>query len=47
MTARPFAPHKPPTEQLPPRRIRAVRVKNVLFDIQTNRANFNHGRLLL
>gem|GEM_PF-5160513 len=31
----------------PSARISAVRLKNGLGDIQTNRANFAHGRLLL
>jgi hypothetical protein len=33
-------------EQRPPARIRAVRMKNILRDIQTDYANFRHGRLL-
>jgi hypothetical protein len=33
-------------EQRSPARIRAVRMKNILGDIQTDYANFRHGRLL-
>jgi hypothetical protein len=35
-----------PAEQLPTTSIRAMRVERLLCDIQTNRANFFHGRLL-
>jgi hypothetical protein len=34
------------TEELLPSRICAMRLKDILRDIQTNRANFTHGRLL-
>src|SRR6266513_61239 len=37
--------HDPTTEQLPPLRIRSMRVKYLLCDIQTYRANLTHGRL--
>jgi hypothetical protein len=34
------------TEECRARRIRAMRMENLLCDIQTDRANLSHGRLL-
>src|SRR6187549_165595 len=39
-------PHKPAAEQPNASLVRPVHMKNVLRDIQTNRANLRHGRLL-
>src|SRR6187549_2336200 len=39
-------PHKPAAEQRNASLVRPVHMKNVLRDIQTNRANLRHGRLL-
>jgi hypothetical protein len=38
---------QPPAEHHLPARIRAMRMKNSLRNIQPNRANLCHGRLLL
>ncbi len=41
-----FGPVDPTAEQRTSARIRTVRLENILRDIQTDYANFRHGRLV-